>query len=92
MQVTLLGIAAVLSACCGIASMVFGVRKERRAEHDAAMEECRKRLQEARKESEQLAAELHELRMKEIEREGGRVEDAVNHKRRWTHLDPDAHE
>jgi len=60
---TLLGIAALVSAIGGIASTIVAIRKARSEEY----EECLQRLKEARDESERLAEELHELKMKRHE-------------------------
>jgi hypothetical protein len=62
-EATLLGLAAVISAVGGIASVIAALRKNRSEEHV----DCLERLKEARAESERLAKELHDLR---IEREG----------------------
>ena len=59
-QPTLLGIAAIISALGGLASTIFALRKSRTEEHEHALEQ----LKECRAESERLAKELHELRMK----------------------------
>jgi hypothetical protein len=61
---TLLGVAAIISAIGGIVSTVWALRKSRREEHDKATEEMRVRLKECREESERLAAELHQIKMK----------------------------
>jgi uncharacterized membrane protein len=61
---TLIGLAALIAAIGGIISTIVGVRKARRDERAKAEEECLQRLKEARKESEDLAAELHQLRMR----------------------------
>lgn len=61
---TLLGIAAILSAVGGIASTIIGARRARREERDKAEQECRERLRSTRKEAEDCAEELHELKMK----------------------------
>ena len=58
---TLLGIAAIVSAIGGIATTIMALRKSHDEEHEA----CLERLKEARADSERLAAELHELRMRD---------------------------
>ena len=57
----LLGLAALVSAIGGVASTIMALRKR----HDEEFEECLSRLKEARTESERLAAELHEVKMRD---------------------------
>jgi hypothetical protein len=56
---TLLGIAAIVSALGGLISTIVAIRKSRRE----GQEDCEKRLKELRAESEQLAEELHRMKM-----------------------------
>jgi len=56
----LLGLAAFVTAMGGIGSVILAIRKRGNEEH----EECLEHLKEARAESEKLAQELHELKMK----------------------------
>jgi hypothetical protein len=58
-EATLLGLAAIISAVGGIASVIAALRKNRSEEHV----ECLEKLKASREESERLAQELHELRM-----------------------------
>jgi hypothetical protein len=58
---TLLGIAAVVSAVGGTASTIAALRKSRSEEHEHALVE----LAKCREESERIAAELHEIKMKQ---------------------------
>jgi hypothetical protein len=58
---TLLGIAALISAIGGLISTILALRKHQSEEH----EQCLKQLKEARIESEGLAKELHELKMRD---------------------------
>ena len=67
MQATLLGIAALLSALGGILSTVWAIRKGRKEERESLTETYRERLAASREESEKLAKELHDLRMRRIE-------------------------
>jgi len=64
---TLLGIAALITALGSVISSILGVRKARRDERAKAEQECIERLRDTRAESEKLAQELHELRMKEFQ-------------------------
>ena len=57
---TLFGIAAVISALTGLATTILALRKSRSEEQ----EECLKRLRETRRESEDIAKELHDLKLK----------------------------
>ena len=57
---TLFGIAAVISALTGLATTILALRKSRNEEQ----EECLRRLRETRVESEQVAKELHALKVK----------------------------
>jgi uncharacterized protein YigA (DUF484 family) len=57
---TLLGIAAVVTALGGLASTVLALRRNRTEEHEHALKE----LAACRAESERLAKELHELKMR----------------------------
>jgi hypothetical protein len=58
---TLLGLAAAISALGGLFSTIMAMRKDRSEEH----EKCLERLREARTESESLAKELHERKMRD---------------------------
>jgi hypothetical protein len=58
---TLLGLAAIVSAVGGIASTIMALRKSHDEEYQAALT----RLRECREESERLATELHELKMRD---------------------------
>lgn len=58
---TLLGVAAILSAMGGVISTIMAMRKSYAEEHD----QCLERLKTAREDAERLAAELHELRMRD---------------------------
>lgn len=60
-QPTLLGIAAIVSAVGGCASTILAIRKAR----DEETEKCVQQLKECRAESERLASELHEIRMRD---------------------------
>lgn len=55
----LLALAAFVTAIGGIASTIAALRSRRSEEH----EECLESLKEVRAEAEQLAKELHELKM-----------------------------
>jgi hypothetical protein len=57
---TLLGLAAVITALGGLASTILALRKNRSDEHEHCLEE----LAKCRAESERLAKELHELKMR----------------------------
>jgi hypothetical protein len=61
---SLLGLAAFIAAVGGVLSTVIGARRARRDERDKAEEECVQRLRATRAEAEQLAAELHAIRMR----------------------------
>jgi flagellar basal body-associated protein FliL len=61
-QATLLGVAAVVAAVGGVISTIWAIRKGRREEQ----EDCYRLLRESRAETEQLARELHELKMERI--------------------------
>jgi len=63
---TLLGVAAIIASCGGILTTVVGIRKTRHDERATAEEDCRNRLREARKEAEEAAHALHNLRMREL--------------------------
>lgn len=82
---TLFGIAAVVSSLGGIALGIIGIRKTRRDERDKVTEDCLQRLREARAEAETLAAALHELRMKQYDKQS-RI-DAEEILERWSHLE-----
>ena len=58
---TLLGIAACVSAVGGCVTSILAVRKARSEEEQA----CIEKLREARAEGERVAAELHELKMRD---------------------------
>jgi len=58
---TLLGVAAVLSAVGGIASTIMALRRSHDEEHIACLEQ----LKHTRAEAEQLAAELHKIKMQD---------------------------
>jgi hypothetical protein len=58
---TLLGVAAIVSAIGGCASTILAIRKSHSEEHEA----CLERLKETRADAEKLAAELHEVRMRD---------------------------
>lgn len=58
---TLLGIAAIVSALGGIASTIMALRKSHDEEHEA----CLERLKQARADSERMAQELHDLKMRD---------------------------
>jgi hypothetical protein len=60
---TLLGIAAVVSAAGGVASTIMALRKSQTETEEHVLDE----LEKCRAKSEQLAKELHELRMAELE-------------------------
>lgn len=60
---TLLGCAAIATSISGILSTWYGFHRSNREAKEAANEECRKRLKEAREEGEKVAAELHALKM-----------------------------
>ena len=60
-SVTLLGIAAFITAIGGVASTIYALKHGRSEEHEEAIE----RLRECRAEAERLAAELHALRMQD---------------------------
>jgi hypothetical protein len=60
---TLLGVAAILASVSGLVTTVFGLRKSRNDERAKAEAECLERLKVVRKEAEDAAAELHELKM-----------------------------
>lgn len=60
---TLLGIAAIISAMGGITSTIFALRKNYGEEHQT----CLTRLKECRADSEKMAAELHEIRMRDAQ-------------------------
>jgi hypothetical protein len=62
-QATLLGVAAIVSALGGLVTTIFAVRKSRRE----ATEDCEKRLKASRKEAEDLAEELHRIKMEHFE-------------------------
>jgi hypothetical protein len=63
-QPTLLGCAAILTSISGILSTWYGFHKSAKDAEKVANEECHKKLMEARKEGEEVAEELHKLKMK----------------------------
>jgi len=60
---TLLGIAALLTAMCGIVSTILALKKSRSEEEEA----LREHLEESRTHEEELASELHALKMEHPE-------------------------
>jgi adenine/guanine phosphoribosyltransferase-like PRPP-binding protein len=60
---TLLGIAALISALGGVVTTIIAMRKAGSEEHQA----CLDRLKEVRADAERLAAELHEIKMREAD-------------------------
>ena len=64
-EATLLGFASLMTALAALGSTVMALRKNRSEEYEKTAE----RLRDCRIEVEKLSRELHELRMKEIERE-----------------------
>lgn len=67
---TLLGLSALLTALAGIISTIWGALKSRREGKDQADEELRKRLRDCRGEAEKLADEMHQMKMRRLNREG----------------------
>ena len=63
-EATLLGFASLMTALAALGSTVMALRKNRSEEYDKTAD----RLRECRIEVEKLSRELHDLRMKEIER------------------------
>jgi hypothetical protein len=63
-EATLLGFASLMTALAALGSTVMALRKNRSEEYDKTAD----RLRECRTEVEKLSRELHDLRMKEIER------------------------
>ena len=61
---TLLGVAALATAISGILSTWYGFHKTNKEARRQEQEECHKKLMEARKEGEDVAEELHALKMK----------------------------
>ena len=62
-QATLLGVAAILSAVGGVVSIVWSIKKDRKAER----EDCYQKLTVAREEAEKLAEELHKVKMRSFD-------------------------
>jgi hypothetical protein len=60
---TLLGVAALVSACGGIISTIVGVRQGKKS----GAEECQEKLRAVEREAEELSDQLHEQRMKRIQ-------------------------
>lgn len=61
----ILALAALLTAVAGVLTGIAALRRTREKTRKTAEEECLERLREARRESESVARELHDLRMKE---------------------------
>jgi len=60
---TLLGVAAIITSCGGLMTTIIASRRSGKEAKAKADEQCYERLREVRSESEQLANELHRLRM-----------------------------
>jgi hypothetical protein len=63
-EASLLGIAAIATSVSGVLSTWYGFHKTNKEAKAAAEEECHKKLTAARKEGEEVAQELHDLKMK----------------------------
>ena len=61
---TLLGLAAIATSISGILATWYGFHKNNQDTRAKAAEECQEKLRAARKEGEDVAAELHDLKMK----------------------------
>lgn len=61
---TLLGLAAIATSLSGIISTWYGFHRTSKETERKANEECAQKLREARQEGEEVAQELHELKMK----------------------------
>ena len=68
-EITLLGLAAIITAIGGIVTTVLAHRSSGREARQKAEEECVERLRNVRAEAEGLAEELHRIKMKHWERE-----------------------
>jgi uncharacterized membrane protein (DUF106 family) len=60
---TLLGVAAIVSALGGVVSTILAHRSAKKEAKRKADEECLERLRATRVEAEQLAEELHRMKM-----------------------------
>ena len=69
-EATLFGAAAAVSTLIGTVLAVLGHRAGRKAAQAQAEADLHEQLLTARREAEQLSAELHELRMRDAERPG----------------------
>jgi hypothetical protein len=65
-EVDFVGIAALLTALGGLVTTVIAHRQGKKEQQSKSEEDCYERLKAVREESEGLAQELHELRMKEF--------------------------
>lgn len=64
---SLLGIAAIVTAIGGIVTTILAHRASAREAKGKAEQECLERLKATRQESEQLAEELHRVKMERFE-------------------------
>lgn len=87
-----LAFAAVVTAGMGAFSTIISLRRTSKQAKDKANEECVQRLRDTRKESEDLAHALHELRMARYNYQSnddpsGRLKDMDDILERWSHLE-----
>lgn len=66
---TMLGAAAIITAIGGIVTATLGTRQSQKDAREKGSVDCRESLNAARRESEALAAEIHETRMRGLLRE-----------------------
>jgi uncharacterized protein YlxW (UPF0749 family) len=66
---TLLGVAAIITALAGVITSIWGAVRSHREGKKEADEELRAHLRDCREESEQLASELHRIKMSRFDHE-----------------------
>ena len=67
---TLIGLAAVITACGGLATSILAARSSKREASAKAEAECEHKLMQAWRESEAYAQEVHDLKIKLAQHEG----------------------
>jgi len=66
-QPTLLGFAAIITAICGVVTSIWGAIRSHKEGKEKADERLREQLRICREESEDLAGELHRIKMSHFE-------------------------
>lgn len=89
---TLLGVAAIITSLSGVVTAIIGARRRSQEAREKADEECHNRLRRVRAESEELAQELHRIRMRTYPAHSRdeRPEEGLSEgldEERWSHLE-----